>query len=62
MNHGNLAKIYLIATREVNKFSASRVVRKKRGEKCGMSCAKLSETNGEKMSAFRLSTMLMKTN
>jgi hypothetical protein len=35
---------------------------KKKGEKQGMSCAKCVKTNGEKMSTFRLSRMLMKTN
>jgi hypothetical protein len=34
---------------------------KKRGEIIGLSLDKLLKTHGEKMSVFRLSTMLMKT-
>jgi len=40
----------------------AKVARKKRGENSGMKGAKLLRRNGEEMSTFRLSIMLMKTN
>jgi hypothetical protein len=62
MNSKNLAKIYVNENNIVSKFSVTGLRRKKRGRKMALSCIKLLKTNVEKMSVFRLSTMLMKTN
>jgi hypothetical protein len=62
MNSENLAKPYTIETKIVSRSSRAWVAKKKGGEKLAGSCIKLLKTSGEKMSAFRLSTMLMKIN
>src|SRR5208337_1566935 len=62
MNRGNLAKSYLIEKRLLIQSSAARVMEKKGELKLRLKFPKLMKTNGEKMSVFRLSTMLMKTN
>src|SRR5271157_4665516 len=61
-NSGIFAKTHLIENRSVIDLSTALVREKKRGEKMGMSYGKFLKTNIEKMSTFRLSTMLMKTN
>ncbi|HMD85447.1 MAG TPA: hypothetical protein VKO18_12200 [Terriglobia bacterium] len=62
MNRGNLAKSYLIEKRLLIQSSAARVMEKKGELKLRLKFPKLMKTNVEKMSVFRLSTMLMKTN
>ena len=60
MNCENSARIYIIETKIVSQFITTRAMRKKKGQKMGLNCPKLLKTNIEKMSAFRLSMMLMK--
>ena len=62
MDSENFEKIYVIENTVVSLSSAARVMKKKGGEKMGVSCVKLLKTHVEKMSLFSLSTMLMKTN
>jgi len=62
MNRGNLAKSYLIEKRLLIQSSAARVMEKKGELKLRLKFPKLMKTNIEKMSVFRLSMMLMKTN
>src|SRR5271157_759996 len=62
MNSGNLAKSYLIEKRSLIQSSAARVMEKKGELKFRLKFPKLMKTNIEKMSVFRLSMMLMKTN
>ena len=62
MNNKNSSKIYIIENKIVSLFSSAKVLWKKKGEILELSCIKLLKTNVEKMSIFRLSTMLMKTN
>jgi hypothetical protein len=62
VNSKNLAKIYIVEIKIVSLSSAARVHGKKKGQEMGSIFVKLLKTNVEKMSVFRLSTMLMKTN
>ncbi|HMD85077.1 MAG TPA: hypothetical protein VKO18_10295 [Terriglobia bacterium] len=62
MNSGNLEKSYLIEKRSLIQSSAARVMEKKGELKFRLKFPKLMKTNIEKMSVFRLSMMLMKTN
>jgi hypothetical protein len=61
MNGENRAKIYIIENKIVILSSLARFTGKKGGQKRRVGCLKSLKTNVEKMSAFRLSTMLMKT-
>jgi hypothetical protein len=62
MNCENLAKIYVIGTKIVSLSRGGQDRGEKGGQKMGQNFFKSLKTNVEKMSAFRLSTMLMKTN
>lgn len=62
MNSENLAKIYVIESKKVSKSSGARGMGKKGGQKLRPSNRNLLKGNIEKMSLFRLSIILMKTN
>jgi hypothetical protein len=58
----NPAKIYVIENKIVSLFSVAGAKKKRWPQKMGLTFCKLMKTNVEKMSVFRRSTMLMKTN
>jgi hypothetical protein len=62
INCGNPAKIYTNETKAVNRPVTASSHEKKRGEKMGFGVPNLLKTNIGKMSTFRLSRILMKTN
>jgi hypothetical protein len=62
MNCKNLSEIYIIDNKTVSTVSWTWRVVKKKGGKMKVTSIMLLKTNGEKMSVFRLSKMLMKTN
>jgi hypothetical protein len=62
MNGKNLPRIYVVEIKIVSLYPVARATGKKRGEKTPANWIKLLKTNVEKMSVFRLSTILMKTN
>jgi hypothetical protein len=59
--HENFLEIYLMESNRVNSAAAISAARKK-GKKRGVNPGNMLKTQLEKMSAFRLSKMLMKTN
>jgi hypothetical protein len=61
MNSQNLPKMYVIENNTVVLSPDGQGLEKKGGEKIGAICVKLLKTDTEKMSAFCLSRMLMKT-
>jgi hypothetical protein len=62
MNGENLAKIYIVEIKIVSRSLVARVMEKRGGGNMKVTSIMLVKTNGEKMSVFRLSTILMKTN
>jgi hypothetical protein len=58
----NPAKVYVIESEIVNLSSIAEAKKKRGGQKMGQAFCKLLRTNIEKMSVFRRSTMLLKTN
>ena len=58
----NCEKIYIIEIKIVSLLSLAGIMGKKRELKIGREFLKLLKTNTEKMSVFRLSIMLKKTN
>ena len=62
MNGENLAKIYIVEIKIVSRSLVARVMEKRGGGNMKVTSIMLVKTNGEKMSIFCLSTILMKTN
>ncbi len=62
MNRGNLTKSYIIETKTLIQSSVARLMEKKGELKLRLKFPKIMKTNVEKISVFRLSRMLMKTN
>ncbi len=62
MNAEIFAKFYVIGINKLRLLCDGEGRKKKEGGKLGSDFFKLLKTDIEKMSAFRLSTMLMKTN
>ena len=62
MTSKNYSKIYSAETKTVSRSVSKKGAREKKGGNLGKICCKSLKTDIEKMSAFRLAKMFMKTN